>query len=107
MSTTIEMQGGSSSSAAKTAAPLPPPNQGQCSATRPELQRQLEASNYGSNSDYGSSGYQTELGVNYYINKNSNKMQLAYQYWRGEGGGAPSTGDAKASIVRLQWQLVF
>lgn len=60
-----------------------------------------ESTGYGSASDYGSSGYQTEVGVNYYLNKTSNKLGLAFQHWRGE------QSSSKADVVRAQWQLTF
>ena len=76
-----------------------------------------ERSEYGS-SEYGGSGYSYDVGVNYYIHGHSNKVQLALQHWRSEGGadsmsatGVTSTAttpsEAKADIVRFQWQLSF
>lgn len=59
-----------------------------------------EASVYG-NGDNGGSGSQFDIGVNYYINGHSNKLQLAYQSWTAEDG------DGTASIIRLQQQLNF
>ncbi len=52
--------------------------------------------------DYGASGTQLELGVNWYLNKHNNKIQAAWTNWDGE-----AAGKAKADIVRVQWQLAF
>ncbi len=52
--------------------------------------------------DYGTSGTQLELGVNWYLNKHNNKLQAAWTNWDGE-----AAGKAKADIVRVQWQLAF
>lgn len=71
-----------------------------------------EESSYGS-SEYGGSGYQWDLGVTMYINKNANKVAVGYQHWRSEGGEQasvvpnPATGDSKANIVRAQWSFAF
>lgn len=71
-----------------------------------------EVANYGT-SEYGTSGYSWDLGLNYYIHGHSNKLQLAWQHWRGEDGtylGAAGNQEyvaAKADIVRLQWGLSF
>jgi hypothetical protein len=51
--------------------------------------------------DYGASGDQIDLGVNWYIHEHKNKLQLAYTMWEAEDG------DAEASILRAQWQLSF
>jgi hypothetical protein len=52
--------------------------------------------------DYGNSGRQIELGVNYYFRGTTTaKFQLGYQNWKAE------QGDAKASIYRAQMQLSF
>jgi len=64
-----------------------------------------EGDPYGSKYDYGTSGTQIDLGVNYYIHKHNNKLQLAYTMWEGE---ETEDGDsASADIVRAQWQLNF
>lgn len=69
-----------------------------------------EVANY-NGTDYGTSGFQTELGLNLYINKHQNKLQLAFQNWRGEDGAAGAGGQtfapAHANILRAQWQLSF
>jgi len=67
-----------------------------------------EAVDYGS-AEYGSSGFQWDLGATLYLNRNSNKVAVGYQNWRGEGGGpvASNPGDAKANIIRAQWSLSF
>ncbi|HAT12026.1 MAG TPA: hypothetical protein DCS97_15920 [Planctomycetes bacterium] len=52
--------------------------------------------------DYGASGTQLELGVNWYLNKHNNKIQAGWTNWDGE-----AAGKAKADIVRVQWQLAF
>lgn len=59
--------------------------------------------------DFGSSGFQTDIGLNWYLNKTSNKVSIAYQNWRSEGGSKlpASPGDANANIIRLQWGLFF
>lgn len=60
-----------------------------------------EASDYGS-AEYGLSGKQFDLGVNYYLNGTANtKFSLDYSNWKAE------EGDAKAQIIRLQAQLYF
>ncbi len=64
-----------------------------------------EATDY--SGEYGTSGYSYDLGVNYYISGHTNKVQVAYQNWRGEGGGTATQAEAKASIIRAQWQLSF
>ncbi|MBN8525267.1 MAG: hypothetical protein J0M02_08030 [Planctomycetes bacterium] len=64
-----------------------------------------EGTSYGTSLDYGNSGTQIDLGVNYYIHGNNNKVQLSYTMWEGEeveGGDA-----ATADILRAQWQLWF
>ncbi len=67
----------------------------------------IETSNYGSN-DYGNSGFQTELGVNWYLNKHAHKIQFAYQNWRGEDSASATVENpARANILRAQWQLNF
>lgn len=56
---------------------------------------------YGSG-EYGNSGKQWELGVNYYPKgSHANKIQLGFQNWEAE------QGKAKANILRAQWQLSF
>lgn len=75
--------------------------------TKLDLNKEVdtEGTSYGGGLDYGTSGTQIELGVNYYINGHNNKLQLEYLNWKGEENAA---GDkAKASIVRAQWQLTF
>jgi hypothetical protein len=55
--------------------------------------------------DYGTSGNQIDIGVNYYISGNNNKIQVAYTMWEGEEN---TSGDkATADILRAQWQLWF
>jgi hypothetical protein len=70
----------------------------------------------GSNDDWGSSGRQIDVGVNFYWAGNASKTQLEYTNWRGDGYGntatppaAASNGTtlAKASIIRLQEQIAF
>jgi len=51
--------------------------------------------------DYGSSGDQIEVGVNWYLKGNNNKLQVAYSDWQAENG------NADAQILRAQWQLMF
>jgi hypothetical protein len=51
--------------------------------------------------DYGASGNQIEVGVNYYFNLNNNKTGLVFTHWKAE------KGDGKADIIRLQHQLNF
>jgi hypothetical protein len=51
--------------------------------------------------DVANSGDQIDLGVNYYFDGHSNKLQLAFQMWDAEDG------DANARIIRLQHQLNF
>lgn len=64
-----------------------------------------EGSNYGTALDYGSSGTQIDVGVNYYISGHNNKIQVAYTMWQGE---EDADGDqASADILRTQWQLWF
>ncbi len=71
-----------------------------------------ELSEYGS-TEYGSSGYSWDLGVNYYIHGFSNKVQLAWQHWRSEESNWVGSGADRelvqptADIVRLQWALAF
>ncbi len=73
-----------------------------------------EATEYGT-SEFGTSGYSYDVGVNYYVHGHSNKIQLAFQHWRNEGGFQTPTAlnnnnavsPAKADIVRAQWQLSF
>lgn len=55
---------------------------------------------YGS-AEYGNSGKQIDLGVNYYLNKANTKFALDYAYWRAEDG------DGQANILRAQMQLYF
>ena len=53
--------------------------------------------------------------MNYYLHGHSNKVQLAFQHWRSEGGAQTANANnnfngvtpAKADIVRAQWQLSF
>jgi hypothetical protein len=60
-----------------------------------------ETSLYGS-AEYGNSGTQFDVGVNYYLDGKANtKFSLDYSNWSAE------EGDAKAQIVRLQAQLYF
>ncbi len=59
-----------------------------------------ENTNYGT-AEYGTSGYQSEIGATLYLNKNANKVAMALQHWIGEGGSA------KADIVRAQWSFAF
>ncbi len=54
-----------------------------------------------SGQDYGTSGDQFEIGVNWYLNGHSNKVQVAYMDWSAE------VGPAEAQILRAQWQLSF
>ncbi len=67
-----------------------------------------ESTGYGSG-EYGTSGYQWDLGMTMYLNKNANKVAVGYQHWRSEGGGSPAAnpGDNKANIVRAQWSFAF
>jgi hypothetical protein len=51
--------------------------------------------------DYGASGYQTELGVNWYLAKANNKLSIQLIHWRAE------EGEAKADVLRTMWQLYF
>ncbi|MBA3707201.1 MAG: hypothetical protein H0W83_00095 [Planctomycetes bacterium] len=52
-------------------------------------------------SEWGGSGRQIDLGLNLYLNRHSNKIQLSYSRWTAE------SGDGKADIVRLQHQFFF
>lgn len=51
--------------------------------------------------EYGSSGTQIEVGVNWYLHGPGHKVQIAYQDWSAE------EGDADAQILRAQWALSF
>lgn len=64
-----------------------------------------EGTSYGTALDYGTSGTQIDVGVNYYISGNNNKVQVAYTMWEGEENAAGDT--ATADILRAQWQLWF
>lgn len=55
--------------------------------------------------DYGNSGTQIDVGVNYYIHGHNNKVQVAYTNWTGEENAAGD--EASADIYRVQWQLNF
>ena len=59
-----------------------------------------ENTDYGT-AEYGTSGYQSEIGATLYLNKNANKIAMGLQHWIGEGG------TAKADIVRAQWSFAF
>jgi hypothetical protein len=64
-----------------------------------------EGTSYGTGLDYGTSGTQVDVGVNYYLHGVNNKVQVAYTMWQGE---EDSAGDqASADILRAQWQLTF
>jgi hypothetical protein len=65
---------------------------------------------YGVNNldDYGNSGKQYDIGLNFYWSGNNFKTQLEYSNWSSLYPGAVPAGvKAKASIYRLQQQLVF
>lgn len=66
------------------------------------------SANFGVN-DYGTSGKQLDVGLNWYINKHNNKIQLSYTRWEGEQviTSISSKSDPMASIVRLQHTLKF
>ncbi|MEK7413756.1 MAG: porin [Planctomycetota bacterium] len=68
----------------------------------------VETSAFGT-ADFGNSGFQTELGVNWYINKtHNNKLQFAYLDWRGEQSSlATVESPARAHVLRAQWQVNF
>lgn len=66
-----------------------------------------EGTSFGSK-DYGTSGSQLEVGVNWYLHGHANKLQLTYLSWTGEEGAtAPNDKEPSADIVRAQWQLAF
>lgn len=66
-----------------------------------------EGTSFGSK-DYGTSGTQIEVGVNWYLHGHSNKLQVAYLNWAGEKGlTAPNDKEPTADIFRAQWQLAF
>ncbi|MBA3685820.1 MAG: hypothetical protein H0W72_11360 [Planctomycetes bacterium] len=60
-----------------------------------------ELAEFGANAESGTSGDQIDLGINYYLDGHSNKLQLAYSMWSAE------EGDAEANIIRLQHQINF
>jgi hypothetical protein len=65
---------------------------------------------YGVNNfgDYGNSGKQFDIGLNFYWSGHNSKTQLEYSNWSSLYPGAVPNGEkAKASIFRLQQQLVF
>ncbi len=51
--------------------------------------------------DFGSSGWQTELGVNCYLDQHRHKLQLGWLRWRAE------EGDGRTDVVRMQHQWQF
>ena len=55
----------------------------------------------GNNIDNGGDGRTIDIGVNLYFDGHSNKLSIAYQNWKAEGG----SGDA--SIIRIQEQISF
>ncbi len=57
--------------------------------------------NAGLDAEWGDSGRQVDLGLNLYLNRHGNKLQLSLSHWQAEAG------DGKADIVRLQQQLFF
>lgn len=59
-----------------------------------------ETPDFGSG-EYGASGTQIDVGVNYYLNNANTKFALDYANWTAEDG------DAKAQIIRAQLQLYF
>ncbi len=65
-----------------------------------------EGSSFGTK-DYGASGTQIEVGVNWYLHSHSNKLQLAYLTWEGEKGTGATDQKPTADIIRAQWQLSF
>jgi len=62
--------------------------------------------NYG---DYGNSGKQIDVGVNFYWAGNRSKTSVEYSNWKSlyPGATAATGSKATASIFRLQQQLVF
>ena len=59
-----------------------------------------ETAPFGTN-DFGVSGQQYEVGLNWFINGHANKLCLALTLWQAEHG------DSDATIVRLQHQFTF
>ncbi len=55
----------------------------------------------GNNIDNGGDGRTIDVGVNLYFDGHNNKLSIAYQNWKAEGG----SGDA--SIIRIQQQINF
>ncbi len=51
--------------------------------------------------DFGSSGNQIDVGVNWYLSKQNHKLSAALTVWSAEDG------DGDANIFRIQHQLVF
>jgi hypothetical protein len=56
---------------------------------------------YGGGTDNGPDGSTFTAGLNLYFDGHANKLQLAYQHWRAEGG------HGRADIIRLQHQISF
>jgi len=56
---------------------------------------------YGGGTDNGPDGNTITTGMNLYFDGHTNKLQLAYQGWRAEGGLG------RADIIRLQHQISF
>ncbi len=57
--------------------------------------------------DYGNSGKQIDVGLNFYLSGHSNKFNLLYTKWTGEDTGKAGESAPTANIVRLQHQLQF
>jgi hypothetical protein len=57
--------------------------------------------NYGGGSDNGTDGKTLNIGVNFYWDGHNSKTSIAYQNWK------PESGEAEATIIRVQQQLNF
>jgi hypothetical protein len=57
--------------------------------------------NPGTDAEWGDSGRQIDLGLNLYLARQANKLQLSYSHWEAE------SGNGKAEIFRFQHQLFF
>jgi hypothetical protein len=57
--------------------------------------------NPGLDSEWGDSGRQIDVGLNLYLHRHTNKLQLSFSHWEAE------SGDGRADIIRLQHQLFF
>jgi hypothetical protein len=55
--------------------------------------------------DYGNSGTQFEVGVNWYLSGHNHKIGLEWLHWTGEADA--SGAKARADLIRLQHQVLF